>query len=173
VVRRKRWPLSRHPIPCGTRVARRRGAAQLHNAGVRSRCFSEIPLFSGAQRARSVTTGDCSSGLRETKTIVNSTSGRSRRGVHLRGWRRRRRLTLPHPMPVALVTSSQRGGGGGVFVRFPDLKVAYEEGQIGGSVHLERADGCGRDKPRLGGWPHRAREPVVVLQGSRMGMVFD
>ena len=142
--------------------------------GVRAVCFSEIPPFLGLP---SVHDPDhywdpffraCA----ETQTIVN---------MHIGSSSKMPSTSADAPPAVGSTLTHTNATFSlvdylfsGVFVRIPELKVAYSEGQIGWIPYiLERADRVWEDNRGLGRRRrHRAGEAFELLQGPRLGLLL-
>ena len=142
--------------------------------GVRAVCFSEIPPFLGLP---SVHDPDhywdpffraCS----ETRTIVN---------MHIGSSSKMPSTSADAPPAVGSTLTHTNATFSlvdflfsGVFVRLPDLKVAYSEGQIGWIPYiLERADRVWEDNRGWGGVADIVPgEAVELLRGPRVGLLL-
>ena len=132
----------------------RRNAAR----GVHAVCFSEIPPKLGLP----------SHPLRRVGSVLRRVRGDAHRGVHAH------RLVVADAQHFRRCSCCRRGHVelqqldgrlsdflfSGVLVRFPDLKLAYSEGQIGWLPYvLERADDVWRDHRAWGGVKDLVPEP--------------
>ena len=138
--------------------------------GVRAVCFSEIPPFLGLP---SVHDPDhywdpffraCA----ETQTIVN---------MHIGSSSKMPSTSADAPPAVGSTLTHTNATFSlvdflfsGVFVRIPELKVAYSEGQIGWIPYiLERADRSGRTTGGGAGWPTSCRRSPRATSRTTCG----
>jgi predicted TIM-barrel fold metal-dependent hydrolase len=147
----------------------RRNAAR----GVRATCFSEIPPFLGLPSIHSGEWDPFFAACAETKTVVNMHIGSSSK--------------MPSTSPDAppAVGSTLTFGNAmssmvdflmsGVLVRYPDLTLAYSEGQIGWIPYiLERADKVWEENRGWNGVYGKIPEPPsTYYYGQIIGCFFD
>src|SRR5215510_10874827 len=126
--------------------------------GVHAVCFSEIPPHLGLPSIHSGHWDPFFTACAETDTVINMHIGSSSRMP----------ATSPDaPVAVAATLSFNNAMASlsdflfsGVLVRFPDLKLAYSEGQIGWLPYvLERADDVWREHRAWGGVKDIVPEP--------------
>jgi predicted TIM-barrel fold metal-dependent hydrolase len=143
--------------------------------GVRAVCFSEIPPFLGLPSVHDPDHywdpffGACA----ETRTIVN---------MHIGSSSKMPSTSADAPPAVGSTLTHTNATFSlvdflfsGVFVRFPDLKVAYSEGQIGWIPYiLERADRVWEDNRGWGGVADIVPEkPSSYFADHVWGCFFD
>ena len=137
----------------------RRNAAR----GVRAVCFSEIPPHLGLPSIHTGYWDPFFAACQETQTVVC---------MHIGSSSKMPATSADAPVAVAATLSFGNAMASladflfsGVLVRFPDLKLAYSEGQIGWIPYiLERADDVWREHRAWGGVKrHRPRAAVDLL----------
>ena len=132
----------------------RRNAAR----GVRAVCFSEIPPHLGLPSIHSGLWDPFFQACEETMTVVN---------MHIGSSSKMPATSADAPVAVAATLSFNNAMASltdflfsGVLVRFPTLRLAYSEGQIGWLPYvLERADAVWEDHRAWGGVAELVPEP--------------
>jgi predicted TIM-barrel fold metal-dependent hydrolase len=132
----------------------RRNAAR----GVRAVCFSEIPPHLGLPSVHTDSWDPFFAACAETGTVVC---------MHIGSSSKMPATSVDAPPAVAATLSFNNAMASltdflfsGVLVRFPDLRLAYSEGQIGWIPYvLERADDVWREHRAWGGVADRIPEP--------------
>ena len=156
-LRRSADPVDHRPA-VGRRARGGRGAQRNAARGVHAVCFSEIPPKLGLPSIHSGDWDPFFTACQETDTVVCMHIGSSSQMP----------ATSPDaPVAVAATLSFNNAMASlsdllfsGVLVRFPTLKLAYSEGQIGWLPYvLERADDVWRDHRAWGGVKELVPEP--------------
>jgi len=132
----------------------RRNAAR----GVHAMCFSEIPPALGLPSIHSGAWDPMFAACEETTTVVN---------MHIGSSSKMPATSADAPVAVAATLSFNNAMASladflfsGVLVRFPSLRLAYSEGQIGWLPYvLERADAVWEDHRAWGGVAELCPEP--------------
>ncbi|MEI8050625.1 MAG: amidohydrolase family protein, partial [Actinomycetes bacterium] len=126
--------------------------------GVRAVCFSEIPPHLGLPSIHSGAWDPFFAACAETTTVVN---------MHIGSSSKMPATSADAPVAVAATLSFNNAMGSladflfsGKLIEFPDLRLAYSEGQIGWLPYLlERADAVWEDHRAWGGVADKIPEP--------------